>query len=151
MSLKNDQKLRFLEIEVGLVQSRFDKMDQQFQWNRKITVTIIFASAAASTALSIDAKAFLIASAIVPYAFLIIELFHRMTLFRKLVQRHIILRAALNDTSIIDKITIYDPFNDMDFKVKKRWGNEISIVYHIEMFLFYILLSLIPLAVLFFI
>jgi hypothetical protein len=95
--LSFEQRLKFAEIEIQLIQSRFDKFDQQFHGNRKLAVTLTAAALAASTAL--DRYVVLLAARGAVLILLGLEQFQRRTLFSGLVERHLLLPAALNDPS----------------------------------------------------
>lgn len=147
-SLTLEQRLKFAEIEVGMIQSRFDKFDQQFQGNRKLAVTITAAALAASSAL--DRRIVLLAACGAALIFLGIEIFHRRTLFARLVERHLLLRAALNNPTMLLTLVVYDPFNDTSVEVPKKWRREKSRLFQYEMYIFYLTLAAIPVLVLLF-
>jgi len=141
-----EQRLKFAEIEIAMIQSRFDKFDQQFQGNRKLAVTITAAALAASTAL--DRSLVLLAACGSALIFLGLEIFQRRTLFARLVERHLLLRAALNDPSTLLKLVIYDPFNDTSVEVTQKWRQEKSRQCLYEMYIFYLALAAVPLLAL---
>lgn len=146
--MSQQELLKFAEIEVGLIQSRFDKFDQQFQGNRRLVITIVAAALAASTTL--DRGVVLLAASTASVILLFLEAFQRETLFNGLVERHLLLRAALNDMAILKSIVIYDPFNDMAAEVPKRWKKEKADLFKYEMYVFYFIAATIPVAAFFF-
>lgn len=128
--------------EMGLVQTRFDKFDQMFHGNRRYAVTITAAAFAASAAL--DERMVLIVASCVTFVLFILEMFYRKTLFSRLVERHLLLRAALNDSAFLMKLVIYDPFNDMHEKVPDRWKHEKSHLFDYEAIIFYLVVAAVP-------
>ena len=138
-----EQRLRFAEVEIELVQSRFDKFDQLFLGNKKFTVAIAAAALAASAAL--DQRLALVGASGVALVMFGLEWFHRRTLFAKLVQRHLLLRAALNEPGEIMKLVVYDPFNDMDRPQHPAWRAQKSWWLNCEMYIFYGVLCVLPL------
>jgi hypothetical protein len=130
-----------------LIQSRFDKFDKQFQENRKLAVTITVAALAASTAL--DRSIVLLAASGASLILLGIEIFQRQQLFARLVERHLLLRAALNDPSYLMRLIVYDPFNDTSAEVPKEWLKERAVLFQYEMYVIYLSLAGAPLLALF--
>ena len=144
-----EHRLKFAEIEVQLIQSRFDKFDQLFQGNRRFAVALIAAAFATSAAL--DQKLALYGASFASLIMFWLELSHRKTLFAKLVERHLLLRAALNDPAILMKLVVYDPFNDMGSHVPEDWRAEKSKLFTHEMVVFYLALCLLPIVLAMFI
>lgn len=146
LALTFEQRLKFAEIEIQMIQSRFDKFDQLFQGNRKLAVTITAAALVASTAL--DRHVVLLAASGAALILLGLEVFHRKALFGRLVERHLLLRAALNEPSRLLDLVIYDPFNDSSIEVPRCW-RDISELFRYEMYIFYLVLATVPLLILF--
>lgn len=141
-TLSLEQRLKFAQAEIEIVQSRFDKFDQMFLGNRRLAVTITAAAFATSAAL--DQKVALFAASGVSVMLLFLEAFHRKNLFAKLVERHLILRAALNEPEALMRTVVYDPFNDMGVAVPEKWHQEKSFHFSLEMIIFYLVVIAIP-------
>lgn len=142
--LSREQRVELFKAEMELVQTRFDKFDQMFHGNRRYAVTIVAAAVAASAAL--DERLVLIAASGVTLVLFGLELFHRRTLVSRLVERHLLLRAALNDEDFLMALVVYDPFNDMRVAVPERWRLEHSRLFDYEAIMFYLVVSIVPLA-----
>lgn len=141
-ALSQEQRVTLLKTEMSLVQSRFDKFDQMFHGNRRYAVTITAAAFATSAAL--DQKIVLFAASAVTLVLFCLEMFHRVTLFSGLVERHLLLRAALNDPAFMMKLVIYDPFNDMRERIPEKWKLEKTHLFDYEAIAFYLLVAAVP-------
>lgn len=146
-TLTFEQRVKFAEIEIQMLQSRFDKFDLQFQGNRKLAVTITAAALAASSKL--NPAIVLLAALGASLVLLFLEVFHRRVFFSRLVERHLLLRGSINDPSRLSGLLIYDPFNDTGLQVPQEWRVERSGLFQYEMYTFYLLLAAAPVLVLF--
>ncbi len=144
-SLTFDQRVELFKTEMELIQSRFDKFDGLFHGRRKLAVTITAAAFAAGAAL--DQRIVLLAAAGVTVVLFALELFYRKALFDGLVQRHLIVRAALNDPAFMMSQIVYDPFNDVHSNVPEKWRPEQSRLFQIETVIFYVVVTAAPVVV----
>ncbi len=141
--LSNIQKLEILKIELCLLQSRFDKYDDLFFRNRQISVTITVAGIGAAITANKPLLLFILPLANIFFLFL--ELFNRLVFFRKIVERHELIRAVLNGKLSLDEFIVYDPFNDLQLKLPKR--QNIIYLSYIETLSFYGTVIILPILI----
>jgi hypothetical protein len=144
-ALTFEQRVKFAEIEIQMIQSRFDKFDTQFAGNRKLAVTMTAAAIAAASKLNPTIVLFSASGA--SLVLLGLEVFNRKVFFSRLVERHLLLRGWLNETERLHEMLIYDPFNDSGLQVPLEWRLERSGLFRFEMYVFYLLLAAAPILV----